>query len=518
MSDSPWRRALGRLTSIEASPRIQSLVISGGRVVSSLLAIAIPIVLVRVFDQSTFGVYKQLFLISSTAVMVLTVGLPASLYYFVPRSEGSGRQYHVQSALLLCVLGAVGAAALLAGRPLLERAMGASIGPFVAWIALFTGLSVPAALLPVSPMVDRRAHLAALFVAGFDVLKSITLVSVALVWRALTPVLVAACGIMALQVIVLGIYLVSVREARKEGFRTGRLRQQLAYALPFGLTALIGLARDQAHAYYVAAQFSSAQFAIYAVATLNIPFIGQLSRTVSEVVILENSEHFKDGRIGEMQRVWHRATHVLALMIFPIFMVGEVFAHEVVRMLFGPAYMEAVPILRVYLTLLPVSILLASPMLRATGDLGVMVLADIASLVTALAVLFLLAGPLGPIGAVTSLVAGKAVFAGLSSRRTAQRMEMGVRDFLRWGLLLRVLVLAALAAVGGWAATSWWPAPALVRFGLGASVALAIFALIAWNSRLLPPTEKELVLRLLRRRSGTREPSGDVASATGSDA
>ncbi len=42
------------------------------------------------------------------------------------------------------------------------------------------------------------------------------------------------------------------------------------------------------HAYYVAATFSAAQFAIYAVATLDIPLIGQFSRTVGEVIILES--------------------------------------------------------------------------------------------------------------------------------------------------------------------------------------------------------------------------------------
>lgn len=470
---------------------------------AALFAMAIPIVLVRLLDQDTFGHYKQLFLIAGTAFAILTLGLPASLYYFVPRAaSGEAGSFHRQTALLLSCLGLLGATLVLSGRPLLERFFDARVGPYVPWIALFIALSVPAALIPVSPMVDRRSRLAASLMITFDLLRSGALITAAVIWRDLLAVLVVACVAMAFQLGAVWAYLAWRPDGLRSQSSLGKLRTQLAYALPFAGTALIGLTRNKLHAFYVAGTFSAADFAIYAVATLNIPLIGQLSQTVGEVVVLENAEHHARGRRGEMRRVWHRATTILGLVLIPIFVVAEVFAPEIIRTLFGSPYEAATPIFRVFLLGLPLAIFLGSPMLRATRDLGTMVVADGISLGVTIAVLALLAGPFGPLGAVASLVAGRATFMLAASQRTARRLGLGVRDFLPWSTLARIFLLSAVGAVAARFLVDVIPLPVPVRLLLGGFLGTILFAAMAWFARLVPESERKLLRQLAERLQG----------------
>ena len=75
-------------------------------------------ILVRRLDQAQFGVYKQLFLIIGTAVMVLPLGFAMNAYYFLPR-EPERQQETVLNILIYCmVMGCLACGAFLV-RPVL---------------------------------------------------------------------------------------------------------------------------------------------------------------------------------------------------------------------------------------------------------------------------------------------------------------------------------------------------------------------------------------------------------------
>ncbi len=77
-------------------------VLAAGRVPGLVVAFAIPLVLARVFDQTEFGTYKQLFLIYATLFGLAQLGMAESLYYFVPLSPAQAGR-HVANALVSLV-------------------------------------------------------------------------------------------------------------------------------------------------------------------------------------------------------------------------------------------------------------------------------------------------------------------------------------------------------------------------------------------------------------------------------
>lgn len=66
----------------------------GGRALASVATLLIPLTLVRLFDQTEYGTYKQLFLVFATLYSVALVGLSDSLYYFEvsPADEEDSRR------------------------------------------------------------------------------------------------------------------------------------------------------------------------------------------------------------------------------------------------------------------------------------------------------------------------------------------------------------------------------------------------------------------------------------------
>src|SRR2546423_15689943 len=64
---------------------------------ATVLGFGLPLLLVRLLDQTSFGVYKQVWLVATSAFLMLQMGLTASLYYFLPRRGGNGAAYLTQS-------------------------------------------------------------------------------------------------------------------------------------------------------------------------------------------------------------------------------------------------------------------------------------------------------------------------------------------------------------------------------------------------------------------------------------
>jgi O-antigen/teichoic acid export membrane protein len=491
VAPKPRRTWVGRIGAVEESGRVQSVVMAIARVVSSLLAMGIPIVLVRVLSQSTFGNYKQIFLFADTAQNILLLGIPGSLYYFVPRSSQQSQRFMVQSAVLLGILGLVGGAALWGLGPVLESVFHLSMTRYSLLLSLLVALSIPAAMLSVAPMADRRPHIASVMLIGSDLFRGLLLVSVALLTRSLAAVVLATAAVYATQIVALVGYLTRRGEVGTWWPTRESILTQMRYVLPFSGAAILGLARDQLHAYYVAASFSSAEFAVYAVATLQVPFVGHLIQTIGEVLVIGSSRHFANGDVKAMRHLWYRATYVLALGLVPVFTIVSVFARDLIVVMYGPAYAPAAPVFRVFLFGLLTTIILTSPLLRATGDLRRMVEADVASLLATIAVLVLTVRSLGVVGAALSMVVGNIVFVLFTAARARERLQVGLVRLVEWRRIALVLATSAVASVLPYALLSAAPTP--VRLVLGGGSAGLFYVALVWYFGLLPEQEERLL-------------------------
>lgn len=492
-------RPAGGVLGVDESLRLQSAFVTLARVLRTVFAIAVPIVLVRVLDQQTFGQYKQIALLSATAVGALSLGVPGSLYYFVPRNPRSSQSLLVRSFLLLVGVGAVAGLVVLLAAGWLDRAFSAPFSSYRLVVALLIAISIPESLVEVVAVVDRRARLAAAATGVFEAMRSALVVAVALWTRELTLVLVAVVLGLCLRLLSLVAYLVWRRREHADDREPAATGAQLRYALPFHSAALVGMARDQLHAYFVATQYATAQYAVYAVGVTPLPFLDKITQSVAEVVVVDASKNFALGRLDEVRRVWWRGSYGIALALVPAFVICEIFAADILTFLYGADYAASAPVMRVYLFVLLLSIPLSSVLLRASASPRAMIAADLLSLVGAISTLFLAATAtsLGPLGAVLSMVVGLAVFHAVAGYTVARRVGVGLRTFLPWRDLGRLFALCLAGA--GLAGLATWPLPPVLRAVLGPALSGGLIGAALWRSGLLPDAERELVRSLLRK-------------------
>ena len=89
-----------------------ALVLMSGRFLGFVAAFAIPVVLARIFDQTEFGSYKQIFLIFGTVFGIAQVGMAESLYYFLPSETRRGGGFAFNTLAVLGIFGVISLGAL----------------------------------------------------------------------------------------------------------------------------------------------------------------------------------------------------------------------------------------------------------------------------------------------------------------------------------------------------------------------------------------------------------------------
>ena len=335
-----------------------------------VLGFALPLLLVRRLSQHDFGLYKQVFLVVSTALTVLPLGFSLSAYYFLPREPEGRRGAVVFNVLLLNAAVGLGTFLLLLLRPgLLASLFGSEeltqYAPLVGLVVLFW---LTAIFLEVAAIARHEAKLATVFIIAAQLTKTALLVAAAAAFGSIRALVYAAVAQGVLQNVVLVAYLRSRYPGFWRGADWGLMRAQLSYALPLGFAGLVfGVLMDM-HNYIVSYRFGAAAFAVYAVGCFSLPLVNIVGESFGSLLIPHISRLQKEGRTRDIVLVTAETMRKLAAAYFPLYAFLLVAGREFIAVLFTEQYLASWPVFVVNLTTLPFFVLITDPIMRAHAE------------------------------------------------------------------------------------------------------------------------------------------------------
>lgn len=446
------------------------------------LQLLVPVLLVRYLDADAFGEYRLLWLMAGTVLAVATLAMPASLYYFLPRSDATAKRLYVNQTLAyLVVAGLVCAWAVSAWNPWLPAKL-VELARHGAVVPAFILLWVVASLLDLLPAAEERVTWQANATVGLSVLRAALLCLVAVVTRELAPVLLVLLAFVAFKVALLLVYIARMHGLRGPILRWRVFADQLKYAAPLGAAgALYGL-RNQADQWVVAALFPLGLFAAFSIAAVLGPLMNLCRQSVNFAFLPVMSRRQAAGDIAGMLALNSRGNIMVGAIVLPLFAFAFVFAEDLVTLVYTATYLEAAPVMRVYI------VGIAALVIELSGIMMLMRQAVFVMGVNALALLLVVA--LSWTGAVQFGLAGAAmggvVVIYLDRIATLLRISrltgVRIRQLQDWRTLSLLALFAAVAASLAWlvAARAFTASGTLLPMLVGgATLAAAYVAMVA---------------------------------------
>lgn len=386
---------------------VQAFWLTLSKFIAALLNIGLPILLVRLLSQTEYGVMKQAFLFSGTATSIAAMGLGMSAFYFMPRHPERGGQIAFNILLYNLIAGWVPLVVLSIYPGVLRRLFRTDeLVPLAFLLGILVFLTLTASLVQTIPTALQDVRYSTIFIVGTQLARAILMTVAVLMFRTVKSLIVAAILSQLIAVVALYWYLNRRFSRFWTHFEWRAFRDQLAYALPYGVVGIIWVIQRDLDNYFVSATLGPRDYAIYAVGWLEIPLISLFLESVVQVLIIRVSRLQHEGRRDEILRITAAATAQLAAIQMPLYMLLLVAGHDLIVLLYTKTYEPSARIFAITITLLLFSLLLADPIVRAYAHLRNFVLGvKIVNFVILFTVLIPVIRHFGMIGAAVVAVA-----------------------------------------------------------------------------------------------------------------
>jgi O-antigen/teichoic acid export membrane protein len=493
-------------TVLSSTPKHRSLASSASwlmiaKTIGFVINTALPLVLANRLSLTEFGNYKQLFVLLNSAVMMLPLGMQMSAFYFIPRARDPEAKKGVVFAILFVhvAVGVLAALVLLAWPNLLKTLFKSpELASFGALIGLAMALWVNSTLLETLTVANGETRLSSIVIVVSNLSRSLLLLGAALIWVNLQSLIWAAAIYSGMQVIYLLFYLNFRFPGYWKAFRFDSLRALLSYSIPMGLAGLLWYLQLDLHNYFVSHQFGPAVFAIYAIGTFQLPLIGILGDSVASVVIPRVASLQQNGQRDEIVELAAKVMRSLAAVFLPIYAFLSVMAPEFITFLFKVRFLPSVPIFRVNLLMLPLSVMMIDPIMRAYSNQRYFLLWMHAVALALMLLVFWFGLPgIGLTGAMACVVATQYLTRFVELSRMIKVLDLRWHDLRKFKDLWSIGLAAGGGAFAAWAVSMaggshWLPFFSLLWTGVAF---MAVYAGLLIAMRVPRPEEIEWLKR-----------------------
>lgn len=492
--------------------------VSAGRMLTGLFNLLTLIFLARLLTKSLFALVVFVYLIQETARALGSLGLPAALYYFVPKlGQQSARSLGVWISVLLMGLALPWSIVLLvAHQPLATVFDKPALAGLLVYLSVYLLADFPTqALAPY--MLSRKRYLGYFLVMVLFGASRFASLVIPAAWgatvRAIMFWFVAVC--VGRWLIHWGVLLVVDSGTLS---RCGwRLKEVFSYGIPLSLSLSVNKLNRQIDKYMIAGLCAAEVFAVYSVGAIEIPLVPGIAYSVTAALIPTLVVLYDRRDDKTFVEYWHGAMTKVAAIMMPVFVFFFVLAEPAMRVLFSSGYSEAAIPFRIYLCLLPLRLCGYGAVVRSMGKTRPVLISAVAALVVNAGLnypLYLLLGMAGPalatvLGQVTAVLILLAVI--------RKKLAISAIDVFPLKSVVRVLLVALLCGVPLWV-LAYFMEGDLLRILVGAVVFVVLYLIAGRVLGVLSAADfsylKDLAtLRVVRK---SRRGAGEGAKRNGS--
>ncbi|MDO8909381.1 MAG: lipopolysaccharide biosynthesis protein [Pseudohongiella sp.] len=470
------------------------MVLMSGRMFGFLAAFFIPVVLARLFDQSDFGSYKQLFLIHTTLFGLAQLGMAESLYYFLPMEKNRSGAYIVNALLLMGGAGAICALVLWWQSDAIALLLNnVELAQYIPLVGIYLLLILLGLLLEIVLTVRRQHVGASISYAGTDLLRAIFFV-VPVLWVAdLGWLMAGAVAFASIRLLATLIYLMRTNDIV---LRTDlhHFKRHTAYALPFGLAGFIEVIQLNIHLYAVAYFFDVATFAIYAVGCLQVPLIDILMTSTSNVMMVNMRQKLVQQDYRAALEIWIDAVKKISMVLFPLVTLLILVAPALIVLLFGEAYRASVPVFIVWAASSVLVCLMTDGVLRVFAQNRFLILQNILKLAIIVLLIQSFLEGLHLIGAVLVTTMATMVIKIIAVARVRSLLNATWSEVLPWGSQAGTALICGLAALPCVLMINLWQLTGLLMLlGVSTVFTLSYILLLLWLGPLSGKEKGQLI-------------------------
>jgi len=418
----------------------QVICLTSARLIESVLLFATPMVLTRYIEPSEFGLYRLFWLIVSTIIIIVPLGMPRSLLYFIPRLDDEGRNVYVtQTVLFLLVAGMFSALVFMPWNIMLPTSlMEGLVNENYEVISIFVCLWIFTHVFDFLPNALNKISFQAISTIVLALIRSSLVIYAAINYREI-EYLIIAITISAIIKLLFLLYFLFVNFSCK--FKKNEFKKQLNYAVPFGLSGTVYTLRKYGEQWIVAFLFLPSEFASFSLAAMILMPFNVISSSVTNVILPKMSLFFAEAKVSLCVNYNKTANLLISMLFFPLGTFVFVYSEDIVLLVFGEKYLDVIPVMRIYIVQVYLTLEVGS-LISVLNKGKFNLIYNIIVLMFSLLLSYLFAKEIGLVGAAIGSVAASFLGYLIVFYKLSNYLNIRVRHLQYWKHLIFYLCLS----------------------------------------------------------------------------
>ena len=377
-------------------------------------SIIVGIILVRILSKSEYGTFLQVNLLLGTIGSLVVFGLPASLFYFIPKLQSEQiKRFILQNLAVLLLLGLIAGGLVYVASDQMANLMNnqelADFSLFIVVLLILGVMSEP--IEPLMVALGKAAWVAALNV-GFALGNLLLLPAAVLLGYGLKGMFIAMAGLLGVKLIIAYGSILNRSGSVRSIINFSEIKEQLLYVAPIGMSRILSNLNVRLDQFIVSYLYAPMTYAIYARGAFKLPLVPIVANSVSNVLLPSLVRLRNDNELTKMLELWHESIKKSLLVLLPMGVFFFVFAKETMVVLFTEEYVESAAIFMVYLCTIPFEATLYGNVHQAFGQTRHILIANVINMAFTLVLNVVLYQPFGLLGPAIAIVSARLIGVG----------------------------------------------------------------------------------------------------------
>ena len=335
-----------------------------------IFTLTYAIILSRYFSVFEYGTYNQILLVSNFLISILALGLPNSIFYFVPQYSNLEDKRRIISLNinLTFLIGVLTFFLLLFGKNVVVNYFhNQLLSKYILVIALLPLLLMISRFYNNIFIVLNKAKQASIIQLGFGFAKLLLILYI--VFEKFSFNYFILLYFLLQFLFFLFVIIVIYKELNGLNFiffKIDLVRNLLEYSVPLAFATIFGTLMIYIDKFMISYFFGTEKFAIYTNGARELP-VGIVVGSITSVILPKIVKKVKENKVEEAFKLWKKSINYTSIfvifIIFLFFLIGKDF----IVLLYSKKYIGSVQIFYIYLLFLFGRITYFGIMLSAIG-------------------------------------------------------------------------------------------------------------------------------------------------------
>ena len=415
-----------------------------------VIMLILAMILSRYLPVADYGSYQQLFMIYTILVTVVSLGLPASIHYFIAKADSKEEEKACITQTYIILLGMSLITSVLffflsglVSKGFHNPELNGLIKIYIWFFFFLTPIQFINQLLVV---LDKTKQLA-IYRNVFAVLRLVSVAVPVLLKTNLTTIIISLVFFSFIQFVYTTVIIFKPYTDVKLCWSKSLLKTQTTYSIYIGLASILDIITKQLDQLIISFFFLSGTFAIYANGARELPFIALITSPVMAVLTPTFVRLYKEKKNKEILQIWHESARKIALILFPITAFLILFAKECMIILFSSKYAQSALIFQIYLLTTPLRIVTYGSIMMAMNKTKLIFRASIFALILDTILNLLFIQRFGIIGPAISTVLVLYFLAGYYLINIKNGLKIKYAQVMPWKKIFKLIVISILPLI-----------------------------------------------------------------------